>query len=74
MCGCTTTSLITDIDNGSEPAKVPGGDFRRRRRVEVDTKVWSLKERLFVYGVTVALDYVCQYLGTGNPAKSRVLI
>lgn len=33
---------VADVDDRSEPAKVPGRDFRRGRRVEVHAEVRSL--------------------------------
>ena len=37
---------VADVDDGSEPTKVPGCDFRRGRRVEVHAEVWSLRKNV----------------------------
>ena len=37
---------VADVDDSPEPTKVPGRDFRRRRRVKVYTEVWSLRKSI----------------------------
>jgi len=40
----TLRGKVADVNNGSEPTKPLGSDFRRRRRVKVHTEVWSLRK------------------------------
>ena len=45
---------VADVDDGSEPTKVIGRNFRRGRRVKVHAEVWSLRKS--VCSCTIRLE------------------